>query len=127
MRTFSIEGRAKSPAVFINESGRVVEISGNSTLKEANWFYSNVLKWILAFNTGSRKTQVIDIRLRQINDSSVKWILLILKKLESLIPAANFEINWYLTGGSRRAVMCARTLKSHSVFRVNLLSEQRDY
>jgi hypothetical protein len=44
MRTFSIEGRKDSPSIFIDESSNLVEISGNSTLKETNWFYTNVLK-----------------------------------------------------------------------------------
>ncbi len=127
MKTFSIEGGEKSPSVLIDESRRVVEISGNSTLKETNWFYSNVLKWILAFNMGGRKTEVINIRLKQINDSSSKWILLILKKLANLIPTNDFEINWYLISNNRRIIAGGRILQSQSDYRVNLVSEQRDY
>ncbi len=127
MKTFSIEGGEKSPSVLIDESRKVVEISGNSTLKETNWFYSNVLKWILAFNMGGRKTEVINIRLKQINDSSAKWILLILKKLANLIPTTDFEINWYLISNNRRVIAGGRILQSQSDYKVNLVSEQRDY
>ena len=123
MKTFSIEGGEKSPSVFIDESGRVVEISGNSILKETNWFYSNVLKWILAFNTGSRKTEVINIRFERINDSSTKWILLILKKLANLIPASDFEINWYLISNNRRVILSGQILQNQSGYKVNLISD----
>jgi len=122
MKTFSIEGGEKSPSVFIDESGRLVEISGNSTLKDTNWFYSNVLKWILAFNMGSRKTEVINIKFERINDSSTKWILLILKKLANLIPASNFEINWYLISNNRRVILSGQMLQNSSGYKVNLIS-----
>ncbi len=127
MKTFSIEGGEKSPHVFIDESGRVVEISGNSTLKDTNWFYSNVLKWILAFNLGSCRTEVINIKLKHINDSSVKWIFLILKKLANLIPEAKFEINWHLIGNNRKVRISGQMLQDQSGYQVNLVSEQGDY
>lgn len=122
MKTFSIEGGEKSPSVFIDEWGRLVEISGNSTLKDTNWFYSNVLKWILAFNMGSRKTEVINIKFERINDSSTKWILLILKKLANLIPASKFEINWYLISNNRRVILSGQLLQNSSGYKVNLIS-----
>ncbi|MBA7521284.1 hypothetical protein ES705_13389 [subsurface metagenome] len=123
MKTFSIEGGETSPTVHIDESKSVVEISGNSTLKETSWFYSNLLKWILAFNLGNRKTEVINIKLRRINDSSSKWILLILRKLASLIPASEFEINWYIIGNSNRVLLSGQRLRSQSGCKVNLVSE----
>ena len=122
MKTFSIEGGEKSPSVFIDESGRLIEISGISTLKDTNWFYSNVLKWILAFNMGSCKTEVINIKFERINDSSTKWILLILKKLTNLIPGSNFEINWYLISNNRRVILSGQMLQNSSGYKVNLIS-----
>jgi len=122
MKTFSIERGEKSPGVFIDESGRLVEISGNSTLKDTNWFYSNVLKWILAFNMGSCKTEIINIKFERINDSSAKWILLILKKLANLIPVSDFEINWYLISSNRRVLLSGQMLREQSDYRVNLIS-----
>jgi hypothetical protein len=122
MKSFSIEGGERSPNVFIDESGRKVDISGNSTLKETNWFYSNVLKWILAFNIGNRNTEVINIKFEQINDSSVKWILLILKKLTDLAPASKFEINWYLGSNNRRVRASGIILQNQLDYRVNLIS-----
>jgi hypothetical protein len=122
MKTFSIEGGEKSPSVFIDESGRLVEISGISTLKDTNWFYSNVLKWILAFNLGSSKTEVINMKFVRINDSSTKWILLILKKMANLIPASNFEINWYLISNNRRVIHSGQILQNGLGYKVNLIS-----
>jgi hypothetical protein len=95
MRTFSIEGRKNSPSVFIDESNNLVEISGNSTLKETNWFYSNVLRWILALNNSSIEKKTVNIRLKKVNNSSTKRLSFLILKLRQEYPSKNCEINWY--------------------------------
>ena len=121
MRTFAIEGSGESPTVFLDEARRVLEISGNSTLKNANWFYSNLLKWMIAFNAGNNRTSTVNIRLNRINDSSVKWLIHILRKLVWLVPGNTIEINWYMAGRSRKLQESARMLESLSGYRVNML------
>jgi hypothetical protein len=121
MRTFTIEGDEHSPHVFMDEEKSLVEISGYSTLKETNWFYCNLLKWLIAFNTGHSKTKTINIRLRRINDSSVKWLNLIFKKLENLLPSASYEINWYLEGANQRVYTSGKSFQQLSGLKVNLI------
>ena len=121
MRTFSIEAGKDTPFVYLDESKKLVEINGNSTLKDAHWFYSNVLKWLIAFNSGTAKTEIVNIRLMRINDSSAKWLPLIFNKLDKLIPGSSLEINWYLHNGSSRLRESGQLLKSRTAFRVNML------
>ena len=102
MRTFSIEGGKNSPYVYLDESRKLVEINGNSTLRDAHWFYSNVLKWLIAFNSGPARTETVNIRFLRINDSTIKWLPLIFNKLDKLVPESSLEINWYLHNSSSR-------------------------
>jgi hypothetical protein len=121
MRTFTIEGDMFAPSVFIDGRKSLVEISGNSVLKETNWFYSNLLKWLIAFNLGESKIETINIRLKRINESSAKWLSLIFTKLASLLPSARFEINWYLENNNRRILASGKSLQQLSGLQVNLI------
>lgn len=123
MRTFSIEGNRESPQVLLDEARMLIEISGNSTLKDTNWFYSNLLKWMIAFNSGDSKTRTVNIRLNRINDSSAKWLTHILRKLIYFVPESTIEINWYTNSTSRRLLERARLLEETTGFRVNMLTQ----
>ncbi|MBN1597171.1 MAG: SiaC family regulatory phosphoprotein [Bacteroidales bacterium] len=127
MKTFSLEAGGCTPNVFIDESKSLVEISGNSTLRDTNWFYSNLLKWIIAFNTGSSKTRVFNIKLKRINDSSSKWIGVIFSKLNTVLHDNNREINWYLVENSRRSLATGQMLKDKTNFSVNFVSQTQNY
>lgn len=120
MRTFSIEGGHRSPQVFIDENKNLVEITGNSTLLETNWFYGNLLKWIIAFNFGQNHTKTVNIKLRRLNKSSSKWIILIFNQVKNLIPESNFEINWYFDTNSQNTANFGQYLKNQSRNKVNI-------
>lgn len=121
MRIYTIEGEAHSPNILLDESRSLIEISGNSTLKDANWFYSNVLKWIIAFNSGNSKTRIINIKLQRINDSSLLWLETIIRKLINGGPNADFEINWYNTEKNKSVLARALKLQNNSGKKVNLV------
>jgi hypothetical protein len=121
MRTFAIEGDSSTPSILIDEGKSLVEISGYSTLKDTNWFYSNLLKWLLAFNLGNSRTETINIRLKRINDSSTKWLSLIFKKLVNILPSDNIEINWYMEGRNQRVMASGKSFKQLSGLNVNLI------
>lgn len=120
MRTFAIEGNGESPEVFLDEKRMLFEISGNSTLKDTNWFYGNLLKWMIAFNSGDSKTRTVNIRLKRMNDSSAKWLTHILRKLIYFVPESSIEINWY-GSGSRKLTERAKLLEQQTGYRVNML------
>jgi hypothetical protein len=121
MRTFSIEGGTNSPSVFIDEMKNIIEISGNSTLKEVNWFYPNVLRWIIALNNNTVKRKIINVKLKQINDSSSRWLTTIFQKLDGYYPSACYEINWYIDGNNNKASDLVNRLKNKSGLKVNLM------
>ncbi len=126
MRLFSIEGKDDSPDILIDEGRNLLEISGNSTLKDTQWFYGNVLNWILAFNKGERRTSTINIKLKRINDSSVHWIAILLQKLANIIPTSDIQINWFIYADSPRLLTSGQMLQSRTTYRVNLVSHQGD-
>jgi hypothetical protein len=126
MRIFSIEGGKDTPFVYLDESKKLVEISGNSTLKDAHWFYTNVLKWLIAFNTGPYRTETINLRFLRINDSTVKWLPLIFNKLDKIFPGSALEINWYLQNSSSRLRESGQLLKSRIVYKVNMRTQYRE-
>jgi hypothetical protein len=121
MRTFSIEGRKDSPSIFIDESNNMVEISGDSTLKETNWFYTNVLRWIVALNNNSLEKKTVIIKLKKVNVSSLKWLKILFQKLRQYCPSTMFEINWYVEGNSRNATELSQQILNKPGLIVNLI------
>jgi hypothetical protein len=121
MRTYTIEGEDNSPNIFLDESKCLIEISGNSTLKDTSGFYSNVLNWIIAFNLGKSRTRIININLHHINDSSFIWIETIINRLTHCIPSNDFEVNWYNTENNKRVLAKALMLQNHSGKKFNLI------
>lgn len=121
MQTYRIEGKECSPEVYIDKQSGLIEIKGSSTLKETNWFYGNVLKWVLGFNLLENKTNTVNIHLEKINDSSTKWIILIFKKLHELVPKTRFEVNWHCNKHEGRVWSTANKMKALEYLHVNIL------
>lgn len=96
MKNFYIEPSENSPSVIIDEEMKLVEIAGSSTFKHPYRFYKSLVKWIKAFNLGINKTEIFNIHLTELNDTSAKWILYTIRKLEE-IPglSSGLKINWY--------------------------------
>jgi hypothetical protein len=122
MRIFSIEGKDNSPSVLIDEARNLLEICGNSTLRDTQWFYGNLMNWMIAFNKGSRRTETVNIRLTRINDSSIQGIALMFKKLSGDILPSDTVINWYIDGKNPRMLSSGKILQRELMFRVNLVS-----
>jgi hypothetical protein len=126
MRLFSIEGKDDSPFVLISKEKNLLEISDNSTMKDTCWFYGNLLKWMIAFNRGPKRTETVNIHLMHINDSSLKQITHMFQQLSNNLPATSIEINWHLVGKSPQLLSGGRLLQRETANRVNLVSYQGD-
>lgn len=122
MLTFRIDARRYSPEVFIDKENHVIDIKGASTLKNTSWFYSNVLKWVIAFNNSPNKTTQINIRLNKINDSSSKWLTLIMSKLVSIVPNQKITVNWYYEPRNPSIQLSGELLKLNSQIPVNVIA-----
>ncbi|MBN1115694.1 MAG: SiaC family regulatory phosphoprotein [Bacteroidales bacterium] len=122
MLTFRIEARKTSPEVIIDKKNHSIDISGSSTFQNTSWFYSNVLKWAIAFNQEGAKTTTINLRLKKINDNSTKWIMLIMRKMATIIPGHNVVVNWYYQPENVNMQISGERLKLNSLIPVNLIA-----
>jgi hypothetical protein len=122
MLTFRIEARQTSPEVIIDKANHLIEISGSSTFKNTSWFYSNVLKWAIAFNQQGANATTINIKLSKINDSSSKWIMLIMRKMSTLVPGHTIIVNWYYQPANVNMQINGERLKLNSHIPVNLIA-----
>lgn len=96
MRNFIIEGKANLPSVHINENDGFIEIKGSSAIKNPIDFYLDLVKWIYIFELDSAKTRVVNIRLDAIDNSSDRWMFLVIKQLEKIdSSSARTIINWF--------------------------------
>lgn len=122
MITFRMEGRNASPEVVIDKQNQKIDISGSSTLKNTSWFYGNLLKWAIAFNRDEHKPTVINIHLKKINNSSAKWLFLIIKKMSDIIPVNNVMVNWYYDSNNTSMQLNGERLKLNSLVPVNIIA-----
>lgn len=122
MLVFRIDAMKSSPEVVIDKDKRQIDISGSSTFRNTSWFYSNVLKWALAFNLQGAETTTINIRLNKINDSSTKWLMLIMSKLSKLIPGHEIVVNWYYDRSNTNIQINGERIKLNALVPVNLIS-----
>lgn len=122
MLIFRIEARNTSPEVVIDKTKHLIEISGSSTFKNTSWFYSNVLKWAIAFNQQGSANTTINIRLNKIDDNSSKWIMLIMRKMSTLAPGHAITVNWYYQPNNVNIQLNGERLKLNSMIPVNLIA-----
>ena len=122
MLTFRISAKRDSPEVYIDRNNHIIDISGTSTLKNTSWFYSNVLKWVIAFNNDSKKPTTINIKLNKINDSSSKWLKLIMQKFVALVPNQKIIVNWYYEARNSSIQLSGERLKLNSEVPINIIA-----
>ena len=102
MNTFHIEGTENSPELYINLKSQSVEINGVSTLKNPNFFYANLSRWIIAFSYGEKKIKTVDIKLKKLNEPSLRWIKFIIGHLNKNADKLDKPvINWYYKDENR--------------------------
>jgi hypothetical protein len=123
MNNYQIEGSINSPAVVIDGSSGIINISGSSDFKFAKYFYQNLSKWINAFNLGSNKTRIVNIILTNINDSSAKWLKYTLEQLERL-PHDSVKpvINWYYSRNNEFIMTMGEKYRMHLNLPFNIIA-----
>lgn len=122
MLTFKVHGKKSSPGVFIDKQNHIIEISGSSTIKDASFFYSNVLKWAIAFTMDSSQTTTINLKLDRMNEGSTKWIMLIVRKLSAVVPGKKVMVNWYYQPSNSNMLLNGERLKLNALVPVNLIA-----
>jgi hypothetical protein len=122
MFTFRIEERKFSPEVIIDSKSHRIEISGNSLLENANWFYTSVLKWVIAFNRDNSLPTTFNVRLNSLNSSSKKWIMLVISKLSDVLPDQKVIVNWYYHSTNKNMQLNGEQIKLESMVPVNIIA-----
>ncbi len=122
MLTFKIDAKRDSPEVLIDRENHIIDITGTSTFENTSWFYSTVLKWVIAFNTPEPKKITINIRLTKINDGTIKWLMLILQRLANVVPKHSIVINWYYKPKNTSILLNGERIKLNVPIPVNIIA-----
>ncbi len=122
MLTFKIDADKYSPEVLIDREKHIIDINGASTFQNTSWFYSNVLKWILAFSKPEPEKIVINIRLTRINEGTAKWLLIILQRLSTVVPKHSIVINWYYKPRNSSVLINGERIKLNVTVPVNIIA-----
>ena len=123
MNNYQIEGSTNSPAVVIDGNRGIVDISGSSDFKFAKYFYQNLSRWINAFNIGSKKTRIVNIRLSNINESSAIWLQYTLEQLEKLPhDSVRPVVNWYYSRNNEFIMTMGEKYRMHLKLPFNIIA-----
>ena len=97
MNNVVIDETRESPLVKFNREKGVITIEGKSTLTDPMYFYKNLLYEIDNYYHKPCPRTTLEFRLSYINTASSKWLLHILRSIESLNNSykASTFIDWY--------------------------------
>ncbi len=98
MENIYIEGSEVyfTPEVRFNAETGICEIGGESYLEETYAFYDPLYKWLKEY-IATNKPLIFNIRLRYMNTSSSKCVLVMLKILKNYLEqAANVKVTWFV-------------------------------
>jgi hypothetical protein len=97
MNRFSFAGTDSTPAILIDESKGLLQISGRSLPEDVLAFYKPLIEWLDIFCESPTKNFTLEVKLEYFNTASSKIILDILMKLEELhqTKASHITVNWH--------------------------------
>ncbi|GAL87157.1 hypothetical protein MYP_4387 [Sporocytophaga myxococcoides] len=92
MNPIKIEGTEDTPAVCLDKTIGVFEVSGRSLPEDAAGFYAPILKWLENYAADPNPKTEFTIKLEYFNTASSKLLLDLLTRLEKI---SNAKILWY--------------------------------
>ncbi len=97
MDNLNLAGTEDTPAIVIDISKELFQISGRSLPEDVTSFYKPVLEWLDLFSESPSKNLTLDVKLEYFNTASSKILLDILMKLEEIHQASSSVIlvNWH--------------------------------
>jgi hypothetical protein len=99
MENIFIEGSEVyfTPEVRFDAASGVCEIAGESYLEETYAFYDPLYKWLKEYINGQKGSLTFNIKLRYMNTSSSKCILVMLKILKNYKDeGGKVIVNWFI-------------------------------
>ena len=96
MENIFFEGNRQKPKILFDAKKGVLEIKGRSLPEQAHDLYKPLLDWIDQYQESPQSKTILNVYLEYINSSSNKYLLLILKKLDTLfLTEHDVLIHWY--------------------------------
>lgn len=105
MDALIIESTEVSPKIIFDPENNIFEISGESRPENVRKFYDPIINWLdeygrILLQKKEDKSTLFTFKFEYFNSSSAKFIMDILKKIESLhLKGIKFSINWYYDEG----------------------------
>ena len=97
MKNLFIVGTTKTPEINFKGDGEYV-IKGNSYAENVAKFYLPVINWFDAIDLNEKKFKFLNIELNYINTSSIKQLLTIVTKINTMVGGKAI-INWVYEKG----------------------------
>ena len=95
LEDFFVEETSKTPKVDFRKEGKM-RIEGASLIDNSIKFYKPLLDWVKKYHENPAILTEFDVKLKHFNISSSKYILDMLKEIESIYKNKNgVIINWY--------------------------------
>jgi hypothetical protein len=97
MDKLNFAGTEDTPAILIDRTQELFQISGRSLPENVTSFYKPVIEWLELFSESPTEKLTFEVRLEYFNTASSKIILDILMKLEEIhqVGASLIKVNWY--------------------------------
>ncbi|MFL5765044.1 MAG: DUF1987 domain-containing protein [Bacteroidia bacterium] len=97
METLNLIGTEDTPAVVIDMSKELFQISGRSLPENVTSFYKPVIEWLDQFSGSPTKKLTFEVKLEYFNTASSKIILDILMKLEEIhqVGLSAVGVSWF--------------------------------
>jgi hypothetical protein len=111
-----------TPFVYFNARTGVCEISGESYLEKTYAFYDPLYVWLNEYTTTVRKPLTMNFKLRYMNTSSSKCILMMLKILKDYQQqGGHVTVNWYIKKEDEVMLEEVEDLKEEAEMQINFI------
>lgn len=96
MDNYYAESTHSTPEISLDARQGLLEFNGRSIPENAMRVYRPVMEWLDAYLAAPRPATRVDMRLSFFNTSTSKYILDMLKRLETLaLQGFGVDVNWY--------------------------------
>jgi hypothetical protein len=108
---------------FISQTG-ICEISGESYLEKTYAFYDPLYAWLREYMNTQKKPLTLNMRLKYMNTSSSKCILIMLKIIKDYIDEGNqATVNWYMKADDDVMKEEVEDLREEAELPINMIIE----
>ena len=119
MDNFFIAGTNKTPEINFKSDGTFL-IKGNSYAENVSKFYLPLISWFDAMMLNKKNFKSLNIELNYVNTSSIKQLLTIITKINTLV-GGKAKINWVYEKGDEDMLANGEDLQELSELKFNFV------